>query len=167
MSDTRWIEVDDDISAACGHYGKAAALFDRGGFEDETLDGYRAKMALMHSMQSAHTSLEAAFKRILEILGEEAPGGEQSHRDLVKRVARPVTIPGHARPAILPADVARDVDESRRFRHRATHDYDNFEPMLAGPSIEAARRLATDLPAAIAAFRDAIDPPALGDPKKD
>ncbi|WP_376767954.1 ribonuclease toxin HepT-like protein [Jiella pacifica] len=62
------------------------------------------------------------------------------------------------RPAILPADVARDVDESRRFRHRATHDYDNFEPALAGPSIEAARRLATTLMDAVEDFRNIVDP---------
>lgn len=167
MSDTRWIEVEDELWAACGHYGKAAALFDQGGFDEESLDGYRAKMALMHSMQSAHTALEAALKRILEILGEEAPGGEQWHRDLVRRVARPITIPGRVRPAILPADVARDVDESRRFRHRATHDYDNFQPALAGPSIEAARRLATSLTAAIADFREVVDPPAPGAAQQD
>jgi hypothetical protein len=51
------------------------------------------------------------------------------------------------------------VDESRRFRHRAAHDYDNFDPALALPSVEAARRLAESLKPCIAAFREKVDPP--------
>lgn len=158
MTDARWIEVEDDLDSACRHFGNAARLYDEGGFEADGLPGYKARMALLHSMQSAHTALEAALKRILEILGEELPVGDQSHADLVRRVARVVTAPGHARPAILPGEVARD--ESRRFRHRATHDYDKFEPALAAPSIDAARRLAIVLKPCIAEFRDAVDPPS-------
>lgn len=111
-------------------------------------------------MQSAHTSLEVALKRILDILGEEPPAGGQSHIDLIKRVSRAVTAPGHVRPAILTPDIAGDVDESRRFRHRATHDYDNFDPERALPSLEAARRLALSLKPCIQAFKNEIDPPS-------
>ncbi len=165
MTDARWIEVEDDLEAASRHFANAASLADDGGFDEEGLPGYRARMALMHAMQSAHTSLEAALNRILEILGEEPPVGSNSHADLVRRVSRAVDRPGHLRPAILTPDVSRDVDESRRFRHRAMHDYDNFEPTLAGPSIEAARRLASRLKPCIAAFRDRVDPltPPLAD----
>lgn len=158
MTDARWIEVEDDLASACFHFRNAARLSDAGGFEEDDLAGYRAQMALLHAMQSAHTSLEAGLKRILEILGEEAPAGSQSHLDLVRRVSRAIDTPGHVRPAILTLDVARDVDESRRFRHRATHGYDNFDPTLAGPSIEAARRLASSLQPCIAAFKSRIDP---------
>jgi hypothetical protein len=35
------------------------ALFDLGGFADLELTGYRARMAFLHAMQSAHSSLEA------------------------------------------------------------------------------------------------------------
>jgi len=94
----------------------------------------------------------------LTILGEEPPAGDQAHADLVKRVAKVVTVSGYERPAILPADVACDVDESRRFRHRATHDYDNFDPALAAPSVEATRRLAKSLKPSIATFRELVDP---------
>lgn len=159
MTDARWIEVEDDLDSACRHFGNAAWLADDGGFDEDGIAGYRARMALLHAMQSAHTSLEAALRRILDILSEEPPAGGNSHADLVKRVSRAIPTPGHSRPAILPPDVARDVDESRRFRHRATHDYDNFDPTLAGPSIEAARRLAASLKPCIAAFKDRIDPP--------
>lgn len=159
MTDARWIEVEDDIDAACRHFGNAAKLYDEGGFDADGLSGYKARMALLHSMQSGHTSLEGALKRILEVLGEEAPAGDQSHADLIKRVARAISSPGHVRPAILQEAIARDVDEARRFRHRATHDYDNFDPTLAAPSIEAARRLSTALKPCIAKFRNTIDPP--------
>lgn len=160
MTDARWIEVLDDVDSACRHFGNAALLYDEGGFHADDLASYKARMALLHAMQSAHSSVEGALKRILEILGEEPPVGEQSHANLVKRVSREITTAGHARPAILPPDVARDVDETRRFRHRATHDYDNFDPSLAAPSIEAARRLAATLKPCILAFRDRIDPSA-------
>lgn len=159
MSDARWIEVDDELESACHHFENATKIYDEGGFETPGLMGYKSRMALLHAMQSAHTSLEAALKRILSILGEEPPAGDQAHADLIKRVAKVVTVPGHERPAILPADVARDVDESRRFRHRAAHDYDNFDPVLAVPSVEAARRLVESLKPAIASFREMVDPP--------
>jgi hypothetical protein len=159
MTDARWIEVEDDLDSACRHFHNAARLYDDGGFDAGDLVGYRARMALLHAMQSAHVSLEGALKRILEILGEEAPTGEQSHADLVRRVSRAVNTPGRVRPAVLTPEVARDVDESRRFRHRATHDYDNFDPRLTAPSIAAARRLAVSLKPGIAAFRDHVDPP--------
>lgn len=160
MTDARWIEVEDDLNSACRHFGNAAQLYDEGGFDADDITGYRATMAFLHAMQSAHNSLEGALRRILEILGEEVPVGENSHADLVRRVSREVKTPGHVRPAILPPEVARDVDETRRFRHRATHNYDNFDPTLAVASIEAARRLATELKPCVLAFRDKVDPPA-------
>jgi hypothetical protein len=160
MTDARWTEVEDDLDSACRHFSQAAALYDEGGFERDGLAGYRAEMALQHAMQSAHTSLEGALVRILEILDEERPTGEKWHADLVRRVGRPLTTPDRARPAILTPSVASDVDESRRFRHRATHNYDDFDPSQAGPSVEAARRLAESLKPCIAAFRNKVDPPA-------
>lgn len=170
MTDARWAEVEDDIRSACRHFGMAARLYDAGGFGDpesddealETadLDAYRARMALQHAMQAAHTSLEGGLKRILEILGEDPPSGPQSHADLIRRVSRPLAVPGLERPAILSHEVERDVTETRRFRHRAMHDYDNFEPDLAVASIEAARRLSESLPICIERFRDEVDPPS-------
>jgi exonuclease VII small subunit len=162
MTDARWIEVEDDLESACNHFANGAQLYGQGGFNADGLAGYQARMALLPAMQSGHTSLEGALKRILEILGEEAPTGEQPHADLVKRVSRVVDTPGHVRPAVLTPEVARDVRESRRFRHRATHDYDNFGPIRAVPSIEAARRLAESLKPCIAAFRENVDPPTHG-----
>jgi len=160
MTDARWIEVEDDLDSACRHFGNAVTLYDEGGFDADDITGYRATMAFLHAMQSAHYALEGSLRRILEILGEEVPAGEHSHSDLVKRVSREVKTPGHVRPAILPPEVARDVDEMRRFRHRATHNYDNFDPTLAIASIEAARRLAIGLKPCVLDFREKVDPPA-------
>jgi uncharacterized protein YutE (UPF0331/DUF86 family) len=157
MSDARWIEVDTDLESACRHFANAAELAHEGGFDAEGLAGYRAQMALLHSMQAAYASSEAAFRRILHILGEEPPSGERSHADLIRRISRPIETDSLARPAIVSPQVAQDLDEARRFRHRAVHDYDNFEPSLALPSIAAARRLAAMLKLDVASFRAIVD----------
>jgi hypothetical protein len=44
-------------------------------------------MALMHALQSAHTSLESGLLRVLEMLGEERPVGEDWHAALIRRIA--------------------------------------------------------------------------------
>jgi hypothetical protein len=156
VSDGRWFEVDSDIEAALRHFRQAAALYQEGGFDAPGLAGYRATMAIMHALQSAHTSLESALVRILEMLGEERSVGENWHADLIKRVAavRPGT-----RPAIQTARVAKAADETRRFRHRATHNYDDFEVEEVIPTIEAAMILANELDTTILRLKDIIDPP--------
>jgi hypothetical protein len=100
MTDARWLDVAADIEASVKHFANAAALYNAGGFDGVGLDRYRAEMALMHSMQSAHTSAEAALVRILRILGEERPVGEDWHARLIDRLARPVT-GDHKRPELL------------------------------------------------------------------
>lgn len=106
-----------------------------GGFDQAGLRGYQAEMALMHALQSAHTSLENGFSRILELLGEERPIGRIWYADLIRRIAK--DLPG-SRPAILSPILAEAADETRRFRHRATHDYDAFESVDLKPTIRAA-----------------------------
>ncbi len=103
MSDARWFEVDEDVAAAVKHFGMSADLFAAGGFDGDGIGAYRAQMALMHAMQSGHTSLESALVRILDLLGEEAPSGKDWHADLIKRVSRGIA----GRPAILPPDLTR------------------------------------------------------------
>jgi hypothetical protein len=156
LSDGRWFEVDSDIGAAVHHFGQAVALQEAGGFDSPGLDGYRASMALMHALQSAHTSLESALVRILEMLGEERPIGDTWHADLIKRAA--AALPGR-RPAILSARLASAADETGRFRHRATHAYEGFQVREAEHTIEAARLLANELDEAILTFKTIIDPP--------
>lgn len=154
MSDARWTEIEDDFEAACTHFASAARLFDAGGFDDGGLGGYKASMALMHAMQSGHTSLEAGLVRILVLLGEERPQGESRHRDLLRRVCRPV----EGREAILPPDVCEHADETRRFRNVAMRSYGDFKPDGAGPAVASARALAERLPKCLHDFRNRIDP---------
>jgi hypothetical protein len=159
MSDARWADVGLDVEDACKHFTNAAAIFDGGGFDQDGLAGYIRDMALMHAMQSGHTSMEGALLRVLDILGEDKPTGDRWHEDLIRRVARP--LPGSkARPAILSPEAAADADETRRFRNKATRGYNSFVASRAAPAIEAARRLVEALSRDIARFQQEIDPPS-------
>jgi hypothetical protein len=157
VSDARWFEVDADIEAAINHFQKSIMLHQKGGFDAPGIDGYQAEMALMHALQSAHTSLESGLVRILEILGEERGAGENWHADIIRRVA--ASLSGR-RPAILGSSLAKAADETRRFRHRAAHNYDSFEVRASSRTIEAAQVLANGLGPEILAFKNVIDPPA-------
>ncbi len=157
MTDARWLDVESDVAAAVRHFQNACDLHDAGGFNAEGLDGYRAQMALMHSLQSAHTSAEAALKRLMHLLDEETPQGEDWHYRLIERLRNAVS-GDHERPAVLPDTVAKDLHETRAFRHRATHSYGEFDVSRAGPSLAAAKRLVASFPDAIEAFKRIIDP---------
>ncbi len=157
MSDARWFEIEQDVRAAVNHFGRATELFRKGGFDQENLDGYTARMAFMHAMQSGHTSMESAFLRILVLIGEERPQGQDWHADLIRRVSH--ALPD--RPAIIGQHVANAADETRRFWHIATRGYDMFSPTRASPAARAAAHLTKALPGAIIAFRATIDPRIL------
>ncbi|MBN8927065.1 MAG: hypothetical protein BGO51_09880 [Rhodospirillales bacterium 69-11] len=153
MSDARWLEIDAAVASAIHHFAGAAEIFDRFPTASGT-ERYLVEMAFMHAMQAAHTSLENALLRILELCGEEAPTGRQWHADLIRRAARDVD----GRPAILVGEVAEAADETRQFRNVAARSYDNFNERKAAPAVAASRLLAHALPKAIARFRQAIDP---------
>ena len=87
MSDARWIEVEDDLVNAVDHFRKSTELFKRGGFDADGIEGYAARMALLHPMQPARASLENGLNRILAILGEERPPGDSWHEDLIRRIS--------------------------------------------------------------------------------
>ena len=155
MTDARWFEVDADIDSAVRHFRRGIALFEKGGFDAEGLEGYQAAMALMHSLQSAHTSLEGALLRILEMLREERPVGEDWHMTLVRRVSSGLS---GKRPPVLSASLAAAADETRRFRHRAVHNYDSFRISEIAGTIRAAEKLVAGLKAEIEAFKASVDP---------
>lgn len=102
-------------------------------------------------MQAGHTLLETALLRTLHMLGEARPTGEYWHLNLIRRAAT-----GH-RPSILPADVARSADRTRRFRHVAVRTYDQFEPDEADGAIKAASQLVETLVPAMARFKAQVD----------
>lgn len=155
MSDARWIEVNADMASAAKHFARAVEIFAAGDLEGEDLASYKNRMALLQAMQSGYTSMEAGLERILAILGEEKPVDSGAyHADLVRRVSRPIP---DVRPAILPPDLARAIDETRRFRHVARKSYDDFSPTRADPAVAAAGVVRDALEPAIAAFRAAMD----------
>jgi hypothetical protein len=154
VSDARWFEIEADIRASVGHFGHAGAIYRTRAAEEAELDAYKTQMAFMHAMQAGHTSFEKALLRILDMLGEERPLGEQWHADLIRRVAG--AMPN--RPAILPAALLPAAHETRKFRHRVTHAYDDFDWGRATRAAEAAEILATELHGLVTAFRMALDP---------
>jgi hypothetical protein len=154
MSDARWLDVEEDMRSAVGHFSRSVEIFEQGGFEGNDLPAYVARMALMQSMQSGYTSLESALERILEMMGEEKPTGANYHADLLRRVSR--EIPGD-RPAIIDGPLAAAADEARRFRHVARKSYDGFHVEGAVSAIRAAGLIRDRIKSAISAFRRKIE----------
>lgn len=157
MSDARWADVNASAESATKHFRSSLELFALGGFDAPGLDGYRASMAIMHSMHAAHTSAEAALKRVLDILGEERPSGEDWHETLINRLASSLT-GAHMRPAVLPRELAAALHMTRQFRHVAAHAYDRFDASRAAPAIRAAAYVAEHLLPAIDRFKAVVDP---------
>lgn len=155
MTDARWFEVEADVADSVDHFAMAKQLFDVGGFDRPGRDGYAARMAFMHAMQSGHTSLEKALIRVLDMLGEARPTGESWHEDLVARVSAQTD----DRPPILGVEVADAADETRRFRHVAVRSYSRFSPAKAAPAAAAAAVLASRLTNEFERFKAEIDPP--------
>jgi len=159
VSDGRWIDVDSDVATAVGHFRKAAEIFRRAGFDAPDVEGYKTSAAFQFAVQAGYTAAESALKRIMDILREEQPTGEESHKDLIIRLSRPRT-DAYARPPLLTETIAKDLLEVMRARHRARHSYDDFDAAKAGPTVTAIQRLVTSLPAAVIAFRNKVDPDA-------
>ncbi len=156
MSDERWSDIEADTAAAVDHFSRAIQIYRGSGLHDDSMDGYTRRMGFMHAMLAGHTSLEKALLRVLQLQGEEAPSGRQWHADLIQRAGRSTD----SRPAILPAALVRAIDRTRKFRHVAVRAYDTFDPDDAEPAVRAAEKVAAGLAAAIAAYRQAVDPPA-------
>ncbi|MGN6549901.1 MAG: hypothetical protein ACTHJ3_08425 [Pararhizobium sp.] len=154
MTDARWLDVDDDLTSAIGHFGRSVEIFERGGFSGTDLQSYMARMALMQAMQSGYTSLEGAFERILELLGEEKPTGPNYHADLLRRLSREIT---GIRPAIIHGTLVEAIDEARRFRHVARKSYDSFHVEGAASAVRAAAVIRDQIRSAVAMFRQRID----------
>ncbi len=118
------------------------------------MDGNTRRMAFMHAMHAGRTSMEKVLLRVLEIQREEAPSGRQWLADPIRRAGRATA----DRPAILPRDLLRAADRTRKFRHFAAHAYDTFDPDDADPAVRAAEKVAAGFASAIATYRQAVDP---------
>lgn len=150
-----YLEVRANIQSAVRHFDMSKKLFDRKGFDVDSAEGYIARMAIMHSMQAGYTSLESGIKRILNILDEALPYGDEWHSDLLKRSAMIIK---NSRPAIISKETYKFVDEARRFRYAAVNNYDDFVPFKSEKAIEAADKLSKVLISEVDNFIKIIDP---------
>jgi hypothetical protein len=149
MIDARWLDIEDDLASSTKHFRNAIAIYQEGLAADDSLPAYKGRMAFMQAMQAGYTSMETAFERMLEVLGETKPTGSRDYHAQLVRVAR--AIPDE-RPAIVEGDLVRAIDEARRFRHVAGRGYDDFEAPRAAPPIDAAKIIVEALEPAIATF---------------
>ena len=117
MSDDRWRDILSDTEASCRHFSQSVRIYHQPELLGDSDQGYIQRMAFMHAMLAGHTSLEKALVRILEMIGEDVPTGQQWHAGLIRRAGRA----GPQRPAILPADLIAAADRTRRVRHVAAH----------------------------------------------
>jgi hypothetical protein len=103
--------------------------------------------AFQKSLQDAYSTFEQAAIYILGLAAEPRPTGEHWHDHLLQMIRRA----SDHRPAFAPG-LAGPLRELRLFRRRAMHSYAEFDMDRAAPSVDAARRLLAELPAAFDAF---------------
>ncbi|MER0237507.1 hypothetical protein [Fulvimarina sp. MAC8] len=140
MSDSRWLDIKSDFESAIRHFEMALYIDETDNLSDQGVNGYRARMALMHAMQSGYTSAEAAFLKLFAVLREDPPAGPHWHKTLLKRLAVPRDDDA-ARPAVIDRETLRELEIALSFRHRAMHAYEDFDRELARPAMVAAERL--------------------------
>jgi hypothetical protein len=150
MNAALWTDIMADVASAERHFGGAASLVEAGVLQREGIERYGGEMAIMHAMQAGHTSLEVALRRLLTVLGEPLPTGGETHADLIRRLALPVS---GERPAALSAELAQALDVTRRFRHIAIHTYDAFRDEGALQAIHASKTVVRLLRPELEAFR--------------
>lgn len=155
MSDDRWIEIESDLRSSQKHFETAQKLYARGSAATDEDEEHTFALAFMHAMQAGHTSLEAGMVRIMHMVGEDVPSGDQWHADVVRRMGQ--TIDGK-RPAFLSTALSKVVNETRTFRHVATHTYDDFNWGDAKRPVEAAHVIAASLMKVLREFRQQLDP---------
>ena len=114
-------------------------------------------MALVYVLQAGNTSAETVMLRVLRILGEEAPTGDDWLKKLIERLAKSNGA-AHARRALFSPAIARDLNETRGFRDRAMRSYEDFKARRAEPALRAAERVVNSLAADFKSFRVRVNP---------
>lgn len=80
MSDDRWIEVENDFNAAQRHFLTAQKLYVQGPATRDEEQEHILSLAFMHAMQAGYTSLESGMVRIMRMVREDIPVGENWQR---------------------------------------------------------------------------------------
>lgn len=144
MADQRWFPLEAYRDAMLSDLDLAVGIWARHAIEGTTRIEQKA---FQKSLQDAFSSFEQAALYVLSLADEPRPTGERSHEHLLVMVTRASA----RRPALAP-DLLRPLRELRAFRHLAMHGYVEFEMDRAAPSVDAARRLLADMPAAFDRF---------------
>lgn len=77
--------------------------------------------ALGYTLHTVYTGMENYFMRVAKAFENDVPP-ESWHRELLHRMS--LAIPG-VRPALLPKELVRLIDQLRSFRHVFRHLYDD------------------------------------------
>ena len=148
MSDERWSDIEADTAAAVGPFLARRPDLSGAGLHDD-IDGYTG--AWLHARDACgHTR-------------SKRPCCAYCRSRKRRRVAPMARRPDPARRPTLPGRPAWPAPSSstRKFRHVAVRAYDTFDPDDAEPAVRAAEKVAAGFAAAIAAYRQAVDPPVL------
>jgi hypothetical protein len=157
MTDARWFEIDRDLARSHKHFRLAIRLFEANRLGGNDFDSEVRTLAFLHAMLSGYAACEAAFIRLLEMIGEDMPVGRDWHKQLLTRLSHPLTR-GPTRPAIISRSLANELEELRKFRHIAMHVYDDFQSDRAVRAVDAAEQTLRLLNDEIDLFRKIIDP---------
>lgn len=153
-TDASWENVRVDFESAVKHLAMSGNLFNLGGFDDNGLEGYTSRMALLHSLQVGYTSLERGLRNVLNILGEGLDPFI-TDKELLKISSKEIK---DQRPAILSAEAYQLAEKVRIFRRIAVRTDDNFVPKKYKKLITSAVHLSTILIEELSAFIEQIDP---------
>jgi predicted nucleotidyltransferase len=173
VADPRWLLLRREVEDAASNLAAGVDLHDHELQDAEAAPRLRRQRekAFQKFLQDGYGSLEKALIRVLELFDEPVPRGGSWRADLVSLATAPGCALGVGdpagrglarRPPFAPGMVA-DIERLRRFRHIVMHGYAAFDLAQARPAVEAARRVAADLPAAAEAFGAAaglLGPPA-------
>ena len=72
------------------------------------------------NLHDFYAGLERIFLHVASEIDQRVPKGSEWHREVLRQMT--IEIPG-LRPAVLPVDLASDLDEFLRFRHVVRHIY--------------------------------------------
>lgn len=137
--------INERIDRAVGRWESA---------EDGPADPELTAATALH-LETLYTAVEGLFGRVANTMEGSLPKGDDWHRLLLEQMT--LDIEG-VRPAVIDADLARQLDLLRRFRHRIRHAYEEELDRQRMAEVLAARVAALDaLPSALESIETFLD----------
>ncbi|MFW6252342.1 MAG: hypothetical protein ACOC4F_00300 [bacterium] len=109
-------QLDDDYRYIVQSAERHTEMRSRAG---QTPDVEMATMALSYLIHNLYTAFESYFLRVAKFF-ENNLDDASWHRELIDRMR--IEVPG-IRPALISPEIAEELDELRRFRHRFRNIY--------------------------------------------